>query len=75
MGKVGLGTLVALDFPACCGIVLDVAVTVFGALMERKVVFFCSEKGFGVSRGFGARVGLPSMELSIAESLKEGERR
>lgn len=80
MGKVGLGTTGASDFPLCCAVVLEVTVTVFGARMERMVVFFCGEKGFGVSRGLVAGAGLgfvmppvweASTELSITVSLKE----
>lgn len=85
-GKVGLGTPAASGFPPCCAAAaaLEAAVTVFGAWMERMVVFFCREKGLGASRGLGARPGLglegppawgTSTELSMTESLKEERRR
>lgn len=81
MGKVSLGTVVT----AACSVwsIFDLAGKVFGAWIERKVVFFCREKGLGVSRGLRAKTGLgfegPSIwevstELSMAESLKDEER-
>lgn len=83
VGTVGLGTPAASGFPVGCVVFLAVAATVFGAWMERMVVFFCREKGLGASRGLGARVGLgfevppvweTSTELSIIESLREKSR-
>lgn len=78
MVTVGLGTPVASGLTVGCVVFLELAATVFGAWMERMVVFFCREKGLGASRGLGARPGLgfevpplweTSTELSITESL------
>lgn len=76
-----MGTRAASYFPVWFVVDLTVVVAVFGAWMERMVVFFCREKGLGVSRGLGARVGLEahpvwevSTELSITEWQKEKEK-
>lgn len=78
VGTVGLGTAVA--FPLDSAALPEVAVTAFGALMERMLVLLCREKGLGASRGLGPGGGLgldtpaiweASMEHSISESLKE----
>lgn len=70
----------ALDLSVRCVVVPEATPAAFGALMERMVVFFCREKGLGVSRGLGGTDGLgapiwdTSKGLSITESLEEGSR-
>ena len=80
---VGLGGPLASGFPVGCVVNFGLW-TVFGAWMERMVVFFCREKGLGVSRGLGARDGFgfemppvweTSTELSITESLRKRKER